>query len=183
MRSRFLPRAGVLILILSSAAVAQNQPVEQKGTPTPATGPQKQAPTTPNAPTAPAVQSPAPATAPGQAQTTPGQASQITPALTGQTPSGQTTGTAAQTPQFAPATAADVKGGVSVYDEKGAIVGKIDSVSSAGAVINTGAVRVTIPVSSFAKSDKGLVISTTKAELDASAKASAKTKATTKKTK
>ena len=56
------------------------------------------------------------------------------------------------------ATAADVKAGVSVYDQNGGVVGKVDSVSSKGAVVNTGKVKAAIPVSSFAKNDKGLVI-------------------------
>jgi len=65
-----------------------------------------------------------------------------------------------------------VKAGVSVYDQKGGRVGKIESVSSKGAVVSTGTVKVSIPVSSFAKNDKGLVIAMTKAEIDASAKKS-----------
>jgi hypothetical protein len=89
--------------------------------------------------------------------------------VTGQTPSGQTTGTAAttQTPQITAATAADVKAGVSVYDQKGGLVGKVESVSAKGAVVSTGSARALIPVSSFAKNDKGLVMSMTKAELEA----------------
>jgi hypothetical protein len=99
---------------------------------------------------------------PGQSQTTPGQASEMTPAQTGQTPSGQSVPSAA--------TSADVKAGVSVYDPNGGVVGKIESVSSKGAVVSTGAARATIPVSSFGKGDKGLVISMSKTELDAAAK-------------
>jgi hypothetical protein len=113
------------------------------------------------------------ATPPGQAQTTPGQtqavpgeASQATPAVTGQTPSTQA---AAQVTQ---ATAADVKKGASVYDPKGELVGKIESVSAKGAVLNTGTTRAVIPVASFGKSEKGLVVSMTKAEIDAAGKKS-----------
>jgi hypothetical protein len=113
-------------------------------------------------------------TTPGQAQTSPGQASEITPAQTGTTPSGQTTGNA-PAPTLTAATAADVKAGVSVYDQKGNLVGKIDSVSADGAVVSTGKVKAAVPVSSFAKSDNGLVISMTKAEIDAAAKPAAKT--------
>lgn len=68
------------------------------------------------------------------------------------------------------ASAADVKSGMAVYDQKGGLVGKIGSVSSTGAVVNTGTARASIPISSFAKNDKGLVISMTKTELEAAAK-------------
>jgi hypothetical protein len=74
------------------------------------------------------------------------------------------------------ATAADVKAGVPVFDQKGALVGKIESVSSKGAVVSTGKARAVVPVTSFGKNDKGLIISMTKAELDAaSAKSAPKT--------
>jgi hypothetical protein len=44
-------------------------------------------------------------------------------------------------------------------------------VTAKGAVVSTGVVKATIPISSFAKGEKGLVIGMTKAQLDASAKA------------
>ena len=112
---------------------------------------------------------------PGQAQTSPGEASDITPAQTGTTPSGQTTGNAAAGAATA-ATAADVKAGVSVFDQKGGSVGKVESVSAKGAVVDTGKVKATVPTASFAKNDKGLVISMSKAEIDAAAKAPPKKK-------
>jgi hypothetical protein len=68
-----------------------------------------------------------------------------------------------------PATSADIKAGASVRDQNGGTVGKIESVSSKGVVVSTGKVRVTIPSSSFAKGDKGLVIGMTKEEIDAAA--------------
>lgn len=71
------------------------------------------------------------------------------------------------------ATAADVQAGAEVRDTDGNVVGTIESVDANGAVIATGEARVQIPVSSFAKSDKGLVIAMTKAELEAAAKAAA----------
>ena len=58
-------------------------------------------------------------------------------------------------------------------DGTSSLVGKVESVSSKGAVINTGTVKAAIPVSSFAKNDKGLVIAMNKAEIDAAAKKSA----------
>jgi len=63
-----------------------------------------------------------------------------------------------------------VKSGLSVYDSKGAVVGKIESVSGKNAVLASGDVRASIPVSSFAKNDKGLVIGMTKSEFEAAAK-------------
>jgi hypothetical protein len=69
------------------------------------------------------------------------------------------------------ATDADVKAGVPVFDAKGGVVGKVESVSAKGAVVSTGKARAEIPLSSFGKNDKGLVISMTKAELEASAAA------------
>lgn len=71
------------------------------------------------------------------------------------------------------ATAADVKAGVPVFDQKGGVVGKVESVSAKGAVVSTGKVKAEVPVSSFGKNDKGLVISMTKAELDAASAKSA----------
>jgi myo-inositol-hexaphosphate 3-phosphohydrolase len=68
------------------------------------------------------------------------------------------------------ATADDIKAGASVYDESGGLVGKVDSVDSKGAIVNTGKVRAQIALSSFGKNDKGLVVSITKADLDAQAK-------------
>jgi hypothetical protein len=112
-------------------------------------------------------------TTPGQEQTTPGQASTMTPAVTGQTPSGQTTANRQATVATQAATAADVKAGVSVYDSKGGLIGKIDSVAGTDAVVDTGTTRSKIPISSFAKNDKGLVMSMTKADLDAAAKKAA----------
>ena len=106
---------------------------------------------------------------PGQAQTSPGQASEITPAQTGTTPSGQPVSSeqAQASGQVTAATAADVKAGVAVFDQKGGEVGKVESVSSKGAVVSTGKARAEVPVSSLGKNDKGLVISMTKAELEA----------------
>lgn len=70
------------------------------------------------------------------------------------------------------ATQADFKAGSTVLDAKGATVGTIEKVTAAGAVVSTGTVRAEIPLASFGKSDKGLVIAMTKAELEAAAKGS-----------
>ncbi len=83
--------------------------------------------------------------------------------------------TSAATPAPAvPATLADLKAGASVYDNAGAIVGTIESVSTTGAVVSTGTARATLPVGSFTKNAQGLVIGATKAQLEAAvAKATA----------
>lgn len=71
------------------------------------------------------------------------------------------------------ATKADVKAGVPVFDPKGGVVGKVDSVSTKGAVVSTGKVKAEIPFESFGKNDKGLVMSMTKTEVEAAATKSA----------
>lgn len=80
----------------------------------------------------------------------------------------------------AAATAADVKADVPVFDQKGGVVGKIALVGPKGAIVSTGKARVEIPVSSFGKNDKGLVMSMTKSEIEA-ASADQTKKATPKK--
>ena len=72
--------------------------------------------------------------------------------------------------ELKPATAADIKAGVAVLDQKGGAVGKVESVETDGVVVSTGTVKAKIPASSFGSSDKGLVIAMTKAEFEAAAK-------------
>jgi len=67
------------------------------------------------------------------------------------------------------AAGAQVTAGAQVMDSKGGAVGTIASVSGDVAVIDTGVVKASIPVASFAKSDKGLLIGMSKAELEAAA--------------
>lgn len=74
------------------------------------------------------------------------------------------------------ATEADFKAGVPVFDQKGGVVGKVESVSAKGAVVSTGKARAEIPTASFGKNDKGLVMSMTKAELEAAASTKAPAK-------
>jgi hypothetical protein len=50
------------------------------------------------------------------------------------------------------------------------LIGKIDSVSGEDAVVSTGKVKASVPISSFAKNEKGLVLAMTKAEIEAAAK-------------
>lgn len=171
MRREFNLFTATLALLLSSGAAAQTKPAtptQPSQSPPTASQPATTMPDEPGAP-----QSTAPGqtgTTPGQEQTSPGEASQLTPPATGQTPSGQAVPDQAQAAQITKASAADVKTGASVYDSKGNLVGKIASVSSKGAVIDTGSIKATIPMSSFAKGDKGLVFGMTKAELEAAAK-------------
>lgn len=149
--------AGALALAMSSAAFAQDTAPPPTSIPDEPGTPQGAAPGQTQ-------------TTPGQTQTEPGQASQMTPPDTGQTPSGQAVPEQAQSNQLAKATASDVKSGAEVYDQKGGAVGKIVSVHGKDAVVDTGVVKATVPVSSFAKGDRGLVIGMTKAEIDAAAK-------------
>lgn len=82
------------------------------------------------------------------------------------------TGTTAQTGAVQAATKADIKAGVAVVDQAGAPVGKVESVTASGAVVSTGAARVQIPLDSFGKNEKGLVIAMSKTQLEAAAKGS-----------
>jgi hypothetical protein len=82
-----------------------------------------------------------------------------------------TTDQPAETAQVTQAKATDIKAGASVYDQAGALVGKVDSVTADGAIVSTGKARAEVPLSSFGLNDKGLVVSVTKSELDAQAKA------------
>jgi hypothetical protein len=117
-------------------------------------------------------------TTPGQQQSSPGEASQLTPAQTGTTPSGQPVpADQAQANQVAAATEADAKAGAQVFDQKGGLVGTVDSVSAKGVVVNTGKAKAEIPLASFGKNDKGLVMSMTKAELEAASAKAAPPKA------
>lgn len=125
-------------------ATTQQTPPDEPGAATPPTNPSSAAPGQMQ-------------TTPGQTQTTPGEATQTTPP---------------QTAKAVPATAADLKTGSSVYDQNGDLVGKIKSVDSKGAVVDTGKVSVDIPLKSIAKNDKGLAIGMTKDEIEAAAQKS-----------
>ena len=70
----------------------------------------------------------------------------------------------------APSAAVAVTAGAAVTDAQGGAVGTIASVNGDVAVVDTGAVKASIPVKSFAKTDTGFAIGMTKAELEAAAK-------------
>ena len=173
--------AGFTALIMSSAAFAQaQQPAQQTTSTTTQQTPTETQTTTTNSTTTAVPGTPA---APAQTQTTTTKSTTTTPTepATGTPvgPSASSTTTSTTTRSAAAtkaATAADVKKGVSVYDQNGGAVGKIDSVAGKNAVLNTGSVRATVPISSFAKNDKGLVIGMTKSEIDSQAKSAAKPK-------
>lgn len=69
------------------------------------------------------------------------------------------------------ATEADLRVGAAVLDPQGGQVGTVESVDAEGAVVSTGNARAKMPVSSFGKNERGLVISMTRAELEAAVSA------------
>jgi hypothetical protein len=81
------------------------------------------------------------------------------------------TAPAATAAQVTAATAADIRAGISVRDPQGGLVGTVESVDAEGAVVSTGSVRAKLPMASFGKNEQGLVISLTKAEFEAAARA------------
>lgn len=178
-----LSGAAVIALAMSTAAYAQ----QTTSTTTQQTPTQTQTTTTNSTTTA----VPGTTSTPAQTQTTTTKSTTTTPTdpATGEQrgpaqSSATTTTTTTEAAAIQKATPADVKKGAAVYDEKGGSVGTVESVSAKGAIVSTGKVRVPIPVSSFAKNDKGLVISMSKAELESKAKpATTEKKPAPKKTK
>jgi hypothetical protein len=69
------------------------------------------------------------------------------------------------------ATAADLRAGTQVLDAAGGVVGTVVSADADSAVVNTGTIRAEIPLRSFGKNNRGLVISLTRAQLEAAARA------------
>ncbi|WP_152663885.1 hypothetical protein [Sphingomonas sp. SRS2] len=59
--------------------------------------------------------------------------------------------------------------GMAVSDPAGGAVGTIESVTAEAAIVATGTHKVALPLTSFAKNDKGAVIGLTRTELDAAA--------------
>ena len=171
--------ATAVTFAFATACAAQTEPTTTQTTTT------QTEPTTSQSQPATTTQTTTTQTQPATTQTQPAT-TQTQPATTTQTTTEtqQTTSepgatdqpAAAPTGQVTKATAADIKAGASVYDQTGALVGKVDSVDADGAIVNTGKARVEIPLSSFGKNDKGLVVSVTKADLDAQAKKETKPK-------
>jgi hypothetical protein len=167
----------VAAVALASPVLAQDQTTTTEtppGTTTTESTTTTQPTTTPATPSTTQTTTTEPTTTPeGQPATT--TQTTTTETLPTTTPEGQPAATTTQTTttetQVTAATAADLKAGASVYDQIGGLVGKIDSADDKGAVVNTGKARAEIPIASFGKNDKGLVVTITKAEIDAQAKA------------
>ncbi len=70
---------------------------------------------------------------------------------------------------------ADVVAGSALSDSKGEPIGTIESVDAEGAVVASGTTRIRVPLNSFGKNKKGLLLGITKADFEA-----AVAKATTK---
>ena len=83
----------------------------------------------------------------------------------------QTAAPAGDAATAAPAAAAmpgeGVVAGAKVVDTAGADVGTIESVANGTATLSTGAAKVSVPVSSFAKGPNALVFGMTKADVEA----------------
>jgi hypothetical protein len=60
-----------------------------------------------------------------------------------------------------PATAADIKAGVSLRDIRGVAIGTIVSVDATQAVVDTGQVKIGVPLIAFGKDDDGLLLGMT----------------------
>lgn len=67
----------------------------------------------------------------------------------------------------APAGSAAPTVGAKVFDPQGGEVGSIEKVDAANAVVYTGTKRATLPLSAFAKNEKGLLISMSQTQLNA----------------
>ena len=149
--------------ILLTASLLASSGIAAAQTSAPATGQQPAPQTTPAQPAA----------EPGTDQADPAAAAEqgATTSTTGTTQdSGSvTTGASAAADQVSLATAADVTAGAKVFDQAGGAVGTIESANAQGAVVSTGAARVQIPLASFGKNGSGLVLATTKADLEAAA--------------
>ena len=73
-----------------------------------------------------------------------------------------------------PAKPDDVTVGSEIRDSKGVVLGKVDSVSMSAAVVSAEGGKVEVPLESFGKNNKGLLLSLTKAEFDAAVAAANK---------
>ena len=78
------------------------------------------------------------------------------------------------TAEAGPVTAAapsDFRTGMEVRDARGGMVGTVESVDGQGAIVFTGNLRAKLPFQSVGKNNLGLVISLSRAELEAAASA------------
>ena len=65
-----------------------------------------------------------------------------------------------------PATAADIVAGSALSDSTGNPIGTVESVDAEGAIVANGTTRIRVPLESFGKNSKGLLLPITKAEFD-----------------
>jgi len=166
--------AATALIAFSTAAAAQDMAPPPTTTQTTTTQTQPATTTAPPTTTQTTTTETQPATTAPPTTTEQTTTTQTQPATTDQPATTTTQTTTTQTGSVTAATEADITKGASVYDQNGELVGKVDSVSSKGAIVSTGKARAEIPLASFGKSDKGLVVSITRADLDAEAKAKAK---------
>ena len=61
----------------------------------------------------------------------------------------------------------EVREGNRVFDTHGAVVGTIESTDENGAIVSTGRARARLPFTSFGRNARGLVITMTRAQLEA----------------
>jgi hypothetical protein len=87
-----------------------------------------------------------------------------TPALAQTAPDAGAAATAAPATPATPG--AGVVTGAKVVDTAGADVGTIESVANGNAILSTGAAKVSVPISSFAKGPTALVFGMTKADIE-----------------
>lgn len=73
-----------------------------------------------------------------------------------------------------PAKPQDVTVGAEVRDSKGVVIGTIESVSMASAVVAATGGKVEVPLEAFGKNNKGLLVGMTKAQFDAAVAAAVK---------
>ncbi|MDX3883815.1 MULTISPECIES: hypothetical protein [Sphingomonas] len=69
--------------------------------------------------------------------------------------------------QAGPAKAEDVTAGSTVRDKDGEVIGTIESVEAAGAVLATSAGKTRVPLAAFGKNEDGLLLNLAKADLEA----------------
>ena len=73
-----------------------------------------------------------------------------------------------------PAKPEEVVAGSEVRDPKGELIGTIDSVTMAAAVVNSPGGKVEVPLEAFGKNSKGLLVGMAKADFDAAVAAANK---------
>lgn len=73
-----------------------------------------------------------------------------------------------------PARPEEVTAGSEIRDKKGTLIGTIETVSMAAAVVLSPGGRVEVPLEAFGKNSRGLLIGMTKAEFDAAVAAAVK---------